>query len=456
MYNRYFKTKISAINATIKTTFNYLDKVVFNKHLKNKKMKDIEIIKEYLNSNYNFRYNEISSKVEFKPIHIIHFEPMTDRDINSLLIELIHQKFKIKIQDLRIILQSSFVTPFNPIKDYFNALPLQTGKENIKQLLATIDTHDNEFFEWAFTKWLVAWVACMLEDSVTNHQCVILAGKQGIGKSTWVENLMPQELMPYYFAGNIKLGCKDTLGFLSDKCLINLDELASMTYSNVTELKELVTKSKISFRKAYGYHTESFIRRASFIGSVNGTEFLYDLTGNRRFLSFEVDSFENYGTHNVDMNLVLAEAYNLYQTGFQYWFDAEDQKRVEKNNEKFLVMTPEEVKILETLSPNPLDDEKINKMVDFHTSKINKHRYEDNAEFKLRIMKVEGTVKGIKYPKAKLTFDLYQLVMNKMPTQGELVKFGKILAKLGFKRKRANNGTLYEVYYLTPDLRGLD
>lgn len=37
MYNRYFKTKISAINATIKTTFNYLDKVVFNKHLKNKK-----------------------------------------------------------------------------------------------------------------------------------------------------------------------------------------------------------------------------------------------------------------------------------------------------------------------------------------------------------------------------------------------------------------------------------
>lgn len=71
-------------------------------------------------------------------------------------------------------------------------------------------------------------------------------------------------------------------------------------------------------------------------------------------------------------------------------------------------------------------------------------------------MKLEGAIKGIKYPNTQLTFDLYQLVMKKMPTQGELVKFGKILTKLGFKRKRANKGTLYEVYYLTPDLRGLD
>ncbi|POR19700.1 hypothetical protein BWK58_14295 [Flavobacterium columnare] len=330
-----------------------------------------------------------------------------------------------------------------------------TGNENIKKLLKTIDTHDNDFFEWAFTKWLVAWVACMVEDNAINQQCVILAGNQGIGKSTWVEKLIPKELMPYYFAGNIRLGNKDTLGFLSEKCLINLDELANMTYSNVAELKELVTKSKISFRKAYAQYTDNFTRRASFIGSVNGTEFLYDLTGNRRFLSFEVSRFENYGNHNVDMNLVLAEVYSRFKSGFQYWFDANDQKRVEKNNENFRVISPEEVKILELFSCTPLEENVIDGLKEESLNNIRKHIFESASDFNNRKKKMEEQIISLKYPKSKLTLELYQLTAKKTPTQGELVKFGKILTKNGFKRKRANNGTLYEVYYLKPDLSSL-
>jgi predicted P-loop ATPase len=347
-------------------------------------MQQIDLFKNFLNNHYNFRFNEISCKVEFKPISGIDYKPMTDRYLNSLLLEMNHQRLKIKFLDLKTIIESDFVPIFNPIKDYFKSLPQMTGNENIKKLLKTIDTHDNDFFEWAFTKWLVAWVACMVEDSAINQQCVILAGNQGIGKSTWVEKLIPNELMPYYFAGNIRLGNKDTLGFLSEKCLINLDELANMTYSNVAELKELVTKSKISFRKAYAQYTDNFIRRASFIGSVNGTEFLYDLTGNRRFLSFEVSRFENYGNHNDNMNLVLAEVYSLFKSGFQYWFDANDQKRVEKNNENFRVISPEEVKILELFSCNPLDDNVIENIKEELLNSIGRNRFESVNRISLR------------------------------------------------------------------------
>lgn len=419
-------------------------------------MQQIDLFKNYLNNHYNFRFNEINSNVEFKPISRSHFKYMTDRDLNSLLIEMNHHNCKIKSLDLETIIESDFVPIFNPIKDYFKSLPQMNGNENIKKLLKTIDTHDNDFFEWAFTKWLVAWVACMVEDNAINQQCVILAGNQGIGKSTWVEKLIPNDLMPYYYAGNIKLGNKDTLGFLSEKCLINLDELANMTYSNVAELKELVTKSKISFRKAYGKFTDNFIRRASFIGSVNGTEFLYDLTGNRRFLSFEVSRFENYGNHNVDMNLVLAEVYNLFKSGFQYWFDANDQKRVEKNNENFRVISPEEVKILELFSCTPLEDNVIESIKEEHLNSIGRNRFESANRISLRKEQVEEEINNLKNPKFKLPFELYQLITKRTPTQGELVKFGKILTKIGFKRKRSSRGTLYEVYYLKPDLSNLD
>lgn len=334
-------------------------------------MKDITQIKEFINSRYQLRYNEVSTQTEYRLLNEQNFKPLNDRKLKSIFVEINEAQIKVAKDNLYSLLTSDYAISFNPFEHYFKNLSSVNGTENIDKLINTVDTHNNEFFKTVFIKWLVAWVACMIEDDVTNHQCVILAGKQGIGKSTWVEKLMPKELKPYYYAGDIKLGSKDTLGFIASKCLINLDELASMTYSNVTELKELVTKSHIDYRKAYGYLPESFIRRASFIGSVNGSEFLYDLTGNRRFLSIEVNSFENFGRHNIDMNLVLAEAYSLYKSGFQYWFDAKDQEEVEKNNEKFLVKSMEEIRLLKNYSNKPVITNKIENLQFGYDLKIN-------------------------------------------------------------------------------------
>lgn len=413
-------------------------------------MKNIDSIIEHLSANYNFRYNQVSSRTEYKTVTEVDFKPLEDRDLYSILVSLNQSDIKTNSNDLRIIINSDLMPDFHPFLAYFDRLPKVEGTQNIEKLLATINTHDDTFFEWAFVKWLVAWVACMIDDSIINHQCVILAGKQGIGKSTWVENLMPKELLPYYYAGNIKLRNKDTLGLLADKSLINLDELASMTYSNVTELKELVTKSNITYRKPYGYFTEMFTRRASFIGSVNGTEFLYDLTGNRRFLSFEVESFTNFGFHGVNMDLVLAEAYNLYKSNFQFWFDAKDQIRVEKNNENFIVTSPEEIQILEYLSTEPIETEIIDDMERSEYGELTKYHREGSEDFTHKFKIIKKGLDKLRVAHIKSTFELFQWVTKKTPTQGELVKFGKILTKLGFKRHRSSKGTMYEVYYIKP------
>ncbi|WP_374440268.1 VapE domain-containing protein [Epilithonimonas sp.] len=451
MYNTHFKSKIPRFNAKIKATFNYLDKLlIIFKNLKN--MKHLHKTQEYLNTNYNFRYNEITSKIEFATLETNQFTEMTDRDFNSILVALAKEKISISQNDLRIIINSDLTVSYNPIKEYFKSLPEIKGTENIKRLFATLKTHDDEFFEWAFTKWLVAWVACMLEDTV-NQQCIILAGTQGIGKSTWVEYLVPKELKPYYYGGNIKLGNKDTLGLLSEKCLINLDELASMTYSNVTELKELVTKGNITFRRPYGQNTQIFPRRASFIGSVNGTEFLYDLTGNRRFLSFEATYFENKGRHDVDMNLVLAEIYNLYKNDFQYWFDDKDQQLIERNNERFLVQTYEEASLRAKFAPIPF--KQYNSVLYVAMKLVEIREKEHQYRFLERKERVEKELLELDNPSWLRIDDIVERCMKRghVKGKGDLIKFGRLLNKMGFQSKRDKKGTLYQVYNI--DVRNI-
>ncbi|WP_232432746.1 virulence-associated E family protein [Parabacteroides distasonis] len=46
---------------------------------------------------------------------------------------------------------------------------------------------------WAscFKKWFVAMVASWMADEVTNHEILVLIGRQGIYKTTWIDRLMP-------------------------------------------------------------------------------------------------------------------------------------------------------------------------------------------------------------------------------------------------------------------------
>jgi predicted P-loop ATPase len=298
-------------------------------------MKNIELIETYLNNKSVFRYNTVSMRTEYRQINEENYYPLDERKLKSLFRELNKNNLTVAKNNLECLLSSDYAEIYNPFTDYFDKLPAVEGTKNIDLFCLTLKTHDDQLFKWAFTKWIVAMVGNMIDENVINHQCIVLSGSQGIGKSTWVRNLLPNKLKPYYHEGNIKLGDKDSLKNISTKCLINLDELAGMTSKQSPMLKELITKSNTELRKAYAHLDEFFVRRASFIGSINGGEFLYDLTGNRRFLCFEVDWFENTGNHNMNMDLIFAEAYHLFKNGFQYWFNHEDQIKVEENNKQF-------------------------------------------------------------------------------------------------------------------------
>ena len=138
----------------------------------------------------------------------------------------------------------------------------------IKKLAKTVKTTNDKMFCKYFKNGLWQQLPVLFNPNVTNQTCLIFVGKQGVGKTTWLLNLIPKELLSYHFSGTLNPSDKDTMVHLSECFLINLDELENMNRTEIGTLKEIITKTFIRMRRPYGYNAENLIRRASFMGSV--------------------------------------------------------------------------------------------------------------------------------------------------------------------------------------------
>ena len=310
----------------------------------------IDKLEMFLNNRYNFRYNKVLGKLEFKTLKATKWKPMTDFSENSILREILKAKVKCSINSLRNLLHSDYCQIYDPFVAYFENLTENEDETDYIELLAdTITTTRQDLWRICFKKWFVAMVACVLDEKQVNQTVIVFSGKQGLGKTTWIEKLMPKQLKEYIFSGTINPSNKDTLIHLAECMLINLDELENLNRSEIGSLKEIITKTHIRMRKAYGHNNENMPRRASFAGSVNTAQFLNDTTGSRRFLCFEVEHIEY--THEIDINKVYAQALQLKEDGFRHWFNQEEIKEINQNNEQYQLRSPEEELLLTWFEP---------------------------------------------------------------------------------------------------------
>ena len=373
----------------------------------------IDRLENFLNFRYSFRYNIVTGKLEYKATKATLWKPVTDFVENSILREILKAKVKCNINTLRNLLHSDYCQQYDPFKDYFDDLKTNEDEtDHILNLANTITTTKQELWQICFKKWFVAMVACVTNEKAINQTVIVFSGKQGVGKTTWIEKLIPKPLKDYMFSGTINPNNKDTLIHLAECMLINLDELENLNRTEIGTLKELITKTHIRMRKAYGHNNESLPRRASFAGSVNTTQFLNDTTGSRRFLCFEVEHIEY--THNIDINLAYAQAKQLHKEDFRYWFNQEEIKEINANNEQYQIRSPEEELLLTWFD---LADR-------------------DTANAFLNTSQIGAKLAD----KAKLNI-----------TDGTVMKLGKALKKHGYLRLSKKNGYVYAVRELTWD-----
>lgn len=340
-----------------------IKKKVSKKGASKKSTKDKVLeIESYLNKKYFFRYNPISDRTEFKTKSAKEYQALTERDINSLFRDLNHNSVSCQMAMLKSILHSDFIPTKDPFIEYFESLPKykKSDPDYIEQLMNTVSAENDSFWRVAFPKWLVNTVACSINPKIINQNVLVFVGNQGIGKSSWLNKLVPDQLEGYLYSGLVNPNNKDTLVNLSENLIINLDELENLNKTELGSLKALITQSAIKLRKAYGIFNESFVRRASFVGSVNEVEFLTDPTGNRRYLVINCKDIDYL--HNIDMDLVYSQAYYHYKQemsspgSFKFHFDKSDVAMIEENNNMFNRASMEEELILKYFRTPSIDD----------------------------------------------------------------------------------------------------
>ena len=284
---------------------------------------------------------------------------LTDKDINTMVCQCVAEKgLNISTNEMWTALKSDMVPAVHPLRAWLDGLRPYTADQpdwidfvaqQVKVKTSGEETKGDkargeELWRACFKKWFVAMVASWIKDEVVNHTVLVLVGRQGIFKTTWLDNLIPPELRAYSsklpLSGQIS---KDDRLRLCENGMLNIDELDAMCGREMNIVKSLLTSTDVNERAAYGRLKERRVRLASFCASTNKREFLTDITGNRRWLPFEVESIQNPFHTIIPYERLYAQAKALVEEGmFSYWFDLEEMEVLEAHNEEFRALENEE------------------------------------------------------------------------------------------------------------------
>ena len=352
------------------------------------------IVIRYIRENYldfdRIRHDVVSDKLQIRVAHSLgdeamrssgdevkgteYWREMTRQDINSIVCQCAQEHdANISYREVITALQSDLIPDVHPLREYIQSLKPYTNNQPdwidlvASQVRIADSTSDSEkgsngsksskgesavetyrtyrtpstkadaLWRICFKKWFVAMVASWMNDDVVNHQVLVLIGKQGIYKTTWLEHLIPPELRQYCCkmnnTGDLN---KDERLRIAEFGMINMDEIDALNNRELNQLKSLITTKDVNERAPYAYSKERRIRLASFCASGNRQDFLTDVTGNRRWLPFEVESIQNPFFTPLPYELMYAQAWALAQDPtYSYWFELDEIAVLEQHNDHF-------------------------------------------------------------------------------------------------------------------------
>ena len=309
---------------------------------------------KYITENYldynRLRHDVIADKMQVRDE--TGWREMTKHDINSIVCHAAQEyDANITSREVMTALQSDLIPDVHPLREY--VLSCGEWTENQPDWIDIIarqvkvkpsgeeakgdKARGEELWRTCFKKWFVAMVASWMKDEVVNHQVLVLIGKQGIYKTTWLEHLIPPHLRAYAckLANSNDLN-KDERLRIAEFGLISLDEIDSMNNRELNQLKSVITATDVNERAAYAYTKERRVRLASFCASGNRRDFLTDITGNRRWLPFEVEEIQNPFFTTLPYERMYAQAWALAQDPlFCYWFELDEIEVLEEHNQHF-------------------------------------------------------------------------------------------------------------------------
>lgn len=169
---------------------------------------------------------------------------------------------------------------FHPVRDYLNNLPSWDGKPRAESFfIDTLGVEDSEYTRSITIYWLLAAVKRVIVAGCKFDYCLVLAGPQGIGKSTVLEKLGVS-----WFNNSIdSINGKDALEQLQGSWIVELGEMQATKKADNEAIKNFISRSTDKVRLPYARRAQEFPRQCVFSATTNDSEPLKDRTGGRRF-----------------------------------------------------------------------------------------------------------------------------------------------------------------------------
>ena len=218
---------------------------------------------------------------------------------------------------------------FHPVNEYLESLEWDGVTRIETYLPGAADAYTRRVARLV----AVQAVARALDPGVKVDNCLILTGRQGLGKSWFVERMARGWTCTL---GPIEGGgLRDTIMAMTRSWITVADEGFAMKKADAEALKQFVTLTHDVVRLPYARETVTLPRRQVIWGTTNDAVFLRAQEGNRRFLIVEVAErldFDRYTDEYVGQ--VWAEAVHIWKT-------SRDQYGLERNPELFLSVEEE-------------------------------------------------------------------------------------------------------------------
>lgn len=212
---------------------------------------------------------------------------------------------------------------FHPVRNYLDGCAWD-GVHRVETLLVDyLGAEDNEYTRAVTRKAMAAAVARIYRPGCKFDYMLTIRGRQGLGKSSLIAKLGGKWFSDSFTTMQGKDAYEQVLGVW----IMEVGELAGMRKAEAETIKLFISKQVDRFRPAYGRRLQEFPRQCIFIGTTNESQFLRDMTGNRRFWVVDTpndpahDMWEELTPETV--KLIWGEAVELYKAGEQLYLPKE-------------------------------------------------------------------------------------------------------------------------------------
>ena len=198
---------------------------------------------------------------------------------------------------------------YHPVRDYLEGL-MWDGVRRIETLFIDyFGCEDNIYVREVPLCWFSAAVHRVYEPGFKFDSALVIAGAQGIGKTSFIRELGLRKWYGELSSFENKLAVEQ----MSGKLVMEIAEMSATNKSELEQQKSFLSATHTRDRPPYARRPIDYKRQCVFFASTNRKEYLKDSTGNRRWWPLEATVEE------VDVKKLKGEVDQIWAEAYMLW-----------------------------------------------------------------------------------------------------------------------------------------